>query len=101
MKILLPLLLLATLGMLATLPHIANADDNGQNDHQTGQGTNHEGLRIRLHVRLTGDQQVPAVNTAAFGFAEVQLSEDNNALAFEVVAWKIANVIASNTLVGP
>ena len=100
MKILLPLLLLATLGMLATLPHIANADDNGQNDHQTGQGTNHEGLRIRFHIRLTGDQQVPAVNTAAFGFAEVQLSEDNNTLSFEVVVCNIANVIASHIHVG-
>ena len=99
MKILLPLLLLATLGMLAALPHIANADDQGQNDgahHQTG----HEGLRIRFHIRLTGDQQVPAVNTTAFGFAEVQLSEDNNTLSFEVVVCNIANVIASHIHVG-
>ena len=54
MKILLPLLLLATLGMLASLPHLANADDNGQNEgapHQTGQETNHEGLTIRFHIR--------------------------------------------------
>ena len=103
MKILLPLLLLATLGMLAALPHIANADDQGENDgshHQTGHETNHEGLRIRFHVRLTGDQQVPAVDTTAFGFAEVQLSEDNNTLSFEVVVCNIANVIASHIHVG-
>src|SRR5256712_3334063 len=96
---LLPLLLLATLGMLAALPHIANAGDNGQNEdahHQTGQETNHEGLTIRFHIHLTGDQQVPAVNTTAFGFAEVQLSEDNNTLSFEVVVCNIANVIASH-----
>jgi len=96
-KILLPLLLLATLGMLASLPHLANADDNGQNEgapHQTGQETNHEGLTIRFHIRLTSDQQVPAVNTMAFGFAEVQLSEDNNTLSFEVVVCNIANVIS-------
>jgi len=101
-KILLPLLLLATLGMLASLPHLANADDNGQNEgapHQTGQETNHEGLTIRFHIRLTSDQQVPAVNTMAFGFAEVQLSEDNNTLSFEVVC-NIANVIASHIHVG-
>src|SRR5438128_3447014 len=100
---LLPLLLLATLGMLAALPHIANADDNGQHagaHHQTGQETNHEGLTIRFHIRLTGDQQVPAVNTTAFGFAEVQLSEDNNTLSFEVVVCNIANVIASTIHVG-
>ena len=103
MKILLPLLLLATLGMLAALPHIANADSQGQNastHHQTGQETNHEGLTIRFHIHLTGDQQVPAVNTTAFGFAEVQLSEDNNTLSFEVVVCNIANVIASHIHVG-
>src|SRR5947208_6315166 len=103
LKIFLPLLLLATLGMLAALPHLANADDNGQNEgahHQTGQETNHEGLTIRFHIRLTGDQQVPAVNTTAFGFAEVQLSEDNSTLSFEVVVCNIANVIASHIHVG-
>jgi len=89
--------------MLAALPHIANADDNGQNEgahHQTGQETNHEGLTIRFHIRLTDDQQVPAVNTTAFGFAEVQLSEDNSTLSFEVVVCNIANVIASHIHVG-
>jgi hypothetical protein len=100
---LLPLLLLATLGMLVALPHIATADDQGQNEtahHQTGHETNHDGLRIRFHIRLTGDQQVPAVNTTAFGFAEVQLSEDNNTLSFDVVVCNIVNVIASHIHVG-
>ena len=103
LKILLPLLLLATLGMLVALPHIATADDQGQNEtahHQTGHETNHDGLRIRFHIRLTGDQQVPAVSTTAFGFAEVQLSEDNNTLSFEVLVCNIANVIASHIHVG-
>jgi len=89
--------------MLAALPHIANADDRSQNDdghHQTGHGTNHEGPRIRFHIRLTGDQQVPSVDTRAFGFAEVQLSEDNNTLSFEVVVCNIANVVASHIHVG-
>ena len=103
MKILLPLLLLATLGMLAALPHIANADDQGQNEgahHQTDHETNHEGLRIRFDIRLTGDQQVPTVTTTAFGFAEVQLSEDNNTLSFEVVVCNIVSVTASHIHVG-
>jgi CHRD domain-containing protein len=100
---LLPLLLLTTLGMLVALPHLAAADDQGQNEgahHHTDDETNHEGLTIRFHIRLTGDQQVPAVNTTAFGFAEVQLSEDNNTLSFEVVVCNIANVIASHIHVG-
>lgn len=107
---LLPLLLLATLGMLAALPHILAADDQRQNGgaHQTDHETNHEthsdgdheGLRIRFDIRLTGDQQVPAVTTATFGFAEVQLSEDNNTLSFEVVVCNIANVTASHIHVG-
>src|SRR5712692_4803776 len=99
----LPLLLLATLGMLVALPHIATADDQGRNEgshHQTDKETNHEGLRIRFDIRLTGDQQVPAVPTTAFGFAEVQLSEDNSTLSFEVVVCNIVNVIASHIHVG-
>jgi hypothetical protein len=100
---LLPLLLLATLGMLVALPHIATADDQGQNEgahHQTDHETDHQGHSIRFHIRLTGDQQVPAVNTTAFGFAEIQISEDNNTLSFEVVVCNIANVIASHIHVG-
>ena len=86
MKILFPLLLLATLGTLAALPHIVSADDQGQN----------EGLQIQFEIRLTGDQQVPPVRTAAFGFAEVQLSSDRNTLEFQVVVCNIANVVASH-----
>ena len=111
-KILLPLVLLITLGMLMALPHIATADDQGQNEgahHQTGHETDHEShietqhrdLDIQFHIRLTGDQQVsPTVKTAAFGFAEVRLSEDNNTLSFEVVICNIANVTASHIHVG-
>ena len=99
----LPLLLLATLGMLVALPHIATADDQGRNEGshpQTDKERNHEGPRIRFDIRLTGDQQVPAVPTTAFGFAEVQLSEDNSTLSFEVVVCNIVNVIASHIHVG-
>ena len=100
---LLPLLLLATLGMLVALPHMATAGDQGQTEgvhHQTDRETDHEGHTIRFHIHLAGDQQVPAVNTTAFGFAEVQLSEDNSTLSFEVVVCNIANVIASHIHVG-
>ena len=103
LKIFLPLVLLATLAMLAALPHIATADNEVQHDsahQQTDHETNHEGHRIRFDIRLTGDQQVPAVDTTAFGFAEVQLSEDNSTLSFEVVVCNIANVIASHIHVG-
>ena len=100
---LLPLLLLATLGMLVALPHIATAEDQGQNEgtpHQADHETNHEGRTIRFDIHLTGDQQVPAVNTDAFGFAKVRLNEDNSTLSFEVVVCNIANVIASHIHVG-
>ena len=100
---LLPLLLLATLGMLVALPHIATAEDQGQNGGthpQADHETNHERRTIRFDIHLTGDQQVPAVNTDAFGFAEVQLSEDNLTLSFEVVVCNIANVTSSHIHVG-
>ncbi len=96
---LLPLLLLATLGMLVALPHIATAEDQGQNEGTPHQA-DHEGRTIRFDTHLTGDQQVPAVNTDAFGFAKVRLSEDNSTLSFEVVVCNIANVIASHIHVG-
>ncbi len=76
--------------MLAGLPHIVSADDQGQN----------EGLQTQFEIRLTGDQQVPPVSTAAFGFAEVQLSSDRNTLEFQVVVCNIANVVASHIHVG-
>jgi len=99
LKILLPLLLLATLGMLLALPHIATADDQNGNQRAHNE-TEHRGLNLRFQIRLTGDQQVPSVNTTAFGFAEVQLSEDNSTLSFEVVVCNIANVTASHIHVG-
>jgi hypothetical protein len=89
--------------MLTALPHIATAEDQGQNEgvhHQTDHEMDREGIRIRFDIRLTGDQQVPTVSTTAFGFAEVQLSEDNSTLSFEVVVCNISNVIASHIHVG-
>ena len=100
MKILLPLLLLATLGMLAALPHIATADDQGS-DHETHHPTDHETL-VTFHIRLTGDQQSPPVTTAAFGFAEVRLFQNgtSSAIEFRVVVCNISNVTHSHIHVG-
>jgi hypothetical protein len=100
---LLPLLLLTTLGMLVALPHLATAETQGQNEgahHHTNHETNHEGRTIRFDIHLTCDQQVPSVNTEAFGFAKVQLSEDNLTLSFKVVVCNVANVTASHIHVG-
>ena len=115
------MLLLATLGMLAALPHIATADDQGQNEgahsqtdhvtdhaaddetdhHQAHNETGPRAFDIQFHIHLTGDQQVnPKVNSTAFGFAKVRLSEDNSTLSFEVVVCNIANVTASHIHVG-
>ncbi len=100
MKILLPLLLLATLGMLAALPHIATADDQGPDDG-THHPTDHERL-VTFHIRLTGDQQSPPVTTAAFGFAEVRLFQNgtSSAIEFRVVVCNITNVTHSHIHVG-
>src|SRR6266699_4116573 len=86
--------------MLAALPHIATADDQGSNDG-THHPTDHEAL-VTFHVRLTGDQQSPPVTTAAFGFAEVRLFQNgtSSAIEFRVVVCNIANVIASHIHVG-
>ncbi len=68
-----------------------------QTDHEIG----HETL-AEFHIRLTGDQQVPSVNTTAFGFAEVRLFQNgtSSAIEFRVVVCNIANVIASHIHVG-
>jgi hypothetical protein len=89
--------------MLVALPHIATAEDQGQSEgdhHQSDHEAGHQERTVRFHIRLTGDQQVPPVDTTAFGFAEVQLSEDNSTLSFEVVVCNISNVIASHIHVG-
>src|SRR5947207_15561474 len=75
LKILLPLVLLATLGMLAALPHLANTDDNCQNEgakHQNAQETNHQALTIRFHILLTRDHKYTAVNTMPSVLYKVQ-----------------------------
>ena len=112
-KILLPLLLIATLGLLVALPQIVIAAEHEQTAHHLsdeGTGDNaqgnegegeHNGTEVSFHIHLTGEQQVsPTVNTTAFGFAEVSLSKDNTTLSFELVVCNIANVTASHIHVG-
>ena len=94
------MLLLATLGMLAALPHIATADDQGSDDG-THHPTDHETL-VTFHIRLTGDQQSPPVTTTAFGFAEVRLFQNgtSSAIEFRVIVCNITNVTHSHIHVG-
>jgi CHRD domain-containing protein len=101
-KIILPLLLLATLGMLATLPHIANADDQGRTEGAPDHSEfGHQTLAV-FHIRLTGDQQFPPVSTNAFGFAEVRLFQNgtSSAIEFRVIVCNITNVTHSHIHVG-
>src|SRR2546423_13450461 len=83
--------------MLAALPHIATADDQGSDDG-THHPTDHETL-VTFHIRLTGDQQSPPVTTAAFGFAEARLFQNgtSSAIEFRVVVCNITNVTHSTS----
>lgn len=99
-KILLPLLLLATLGLLATLPQVANAHEHGTSN-QDKDNSGHKTLAT-FHIRLTGDAQVPPVNTEAFGFADIRLFQNgtSTAIEFRVIVCDIANVTNSHIHVG-
>ena len=99
-KIILPLLLLATLGLLATLPQFANAHQHDASQ----QDEDHNGHRTlaAFHIRLTGDAQVPPVNTEAFGFADIRLFQNgtSSAIEFRVIVCDIENVTLSHIHVG-
>src|SRR3989442_8264792 len=76
--------------MLAALPHIASADDQGSDDgthHPTDHETDHEAhdegeheTLVTFHIRLTGDQQSPPVTTTAFGFDRRRLDRKSTRL---------------------
>src|ERR1700756_630227 len=90
MKKLLPLLLLATLAILATLPQSAFAHPvQSHGDQRSGHGT----VAI-FTVALQGSQQVPPVTTNAFGFVIVRLFHNgtSNAIDFHLIVCNIANV---------
>jgi len=94
MKKLLPLMVLLVLGLLAAVPHLTMANEQGQ---ETGDHDNSDGHVF--HASLTGAAQVGPVQTDAFGFAEVRLI-DNTTLQFRVTVCNIANVTASHIHVG-
>ena len=118
MKKILALVLLATIatvGILA-LPQLALAGQHGQNPgqghnpqandnhghghgHESDEDQNERQVNDSFRVRLVGDQQNPAVNTTAFGFARIQLI-DNTTLRFSVTVCNIVNVTASHIHVG-
>src|SRR2546425_2651540 len=120
------LLLIVVLVVVVAFPRVTSADRDGQgaqgqnhqsDDHDHGDHDNHgnhegqsgdddhvenqtEHDETEFEIRLTGAGQVPALNTAAFGRAEVELNENGTALRFEVQVCDIANVTASHIHVG-
>ncbi len=128
MKKTIALLLIVVLAVVVAFPRVTSAERDGQgaqaqghqsddhdhgdhgnqgshkgqsgdheHDHQENQAEDEE---TQLEIRLTGASQVPAVNTNAFGRAEVELSENGTALTFEIQVCDIANVTASHIHVG-
>jgi hypothetical protein len=97
MKKLLPLLLLATLAILATLPQSAFANPAQDGDNQSGHGT----IAV-FAVALQGGQQVPPVATNAFGFVVVRLFHNGTgtAIDFRLIVCNIANVTHAHIHVG-
>lgn len=87
--------------MLIAFPQVVFAHEHGDDasDHDSGHEHQHSEIEARFHIRLTGDQQVPVVNTTAFGFATVRLI-DNTTLQFRVVVCDISNVILSHIHAG-
>ncbi len=123
MKKTIALLLIVVLAVVVAFPRVTSADRDGQgaqshdhqsDDHDHGNYGNHEGQsgdddhresrteheETQFEIRLRGSDQVPAVNTTAFGRAEVEVSENGTALRFEVQVCDIANVTASHIHVG-
>jgi hypothetical protein len=97
MKTLLPLLLLATLGILAILPQSAFAQPAQNGVERSGHGT-----VVVFTVALRGSQQVPPVTTNAFGFVIVRLFHNgtSTAIDFRLIVCNIANVTHAHIHVG-
>jgi hypothetical protein len=88
-----PLILLATLAIITALPQTVLADGNGHGQSQVK-------IHANFHTQLSGHQQVPAIDTEAFGFASVRLVDNGTAIDFRVVVCNIANVTHSHIHVG-
>ena len=93
MQKILPVLLLGTLALLAILPQTVLANTHNP-EHSRVE------VRANFHIRLSGNQQVPAIDTDAFGFASVRFIHNGTALNFRVVVCNIANVTLSHIHVG-
>ncbi len=94
MQKMLPVLLLGTLALLVVLPQTALANTHTQEHSRVG-------IHANFHIRLSGGQQVPPIDTDAFGFASVRLIDNGTELTFRVVVCNIANVTLSHIHVGP
>ena len=93
MKKILPLLFLATLAIVTATPQTVLAKTN---EH----GHPHIDIRGNFHTRLSGDQQFPAVDTEAFGFANVRLIDNGTAIDFRLIVCDIANITHAHIHVG-
>jgi len=126
MKKTIALLLIVVLSVIIAFPRVTSAGHDGQraqshdhqsDDHDHGEHDNHnshegqsgdddhrenqtEHEETEFEIRLRGSEQLPAVNTAAFGKAEVELSENGTALRFELQVCDIANVTQAHIHVG-
>jgi hypothetical protein len=63
-------------------------------------GNNHQGVRI-FRAQLTGDQEVPPVETQARGQAVFQLSRDGQQLSFRVIVSQLHNVTMGHIHLAP
>ena len=99
-KIFLVVLLLAVI-MVIAVPQIvlAGNHNNSAHDDSGEHGDSDHGAVARFNLRLTGSEQVPAVNATSSGHARLRLV-DNNTLLFSLVVCNIANVTHSHIHVG-
>ena len=81
--------------------HETGHEHDNDTDHEPENETDHQTL-ANFHIRLEGDNQVPEVNTTAFGFANIRLFQNgtSSAIEFTVVVCDIANVTHSHIHVG-
>ncbi len=87
--------------VLVAIPQIVMAGSHGSHhdvetdDHEDGA----HGAIASFNLRLSGSEQVPAVNGTSFGHAKLRLV-DNNTLLFSLVVCDIANVTRAHIHVG-
>ncbi len=82
--------------------HSEDHDSSREHQHQVVTQTcvHCDETRVDFGIRLSGVEEVPPVNTRAYGFAEVQLSENHTALGFQLIVCHLANVTFADISVG-